>query len=257
MRPTSLLMLVLSLVWITGCAKRENAPSGGGTATAPVQGGTLVYARGHDSVRLDPAHETDGESFKVMDNLYENLVSFADTTTELVPELATRWDISPGFTKGDEEEDEEDGPPGESLEGHATDPPGANPQGNATGTNAGLPIRPANRAAKWIGVVAFAVIVPLLAIAVITRAKTGTVATPTTSTPVTNATTEKANDIPPPPASTDTLEIVESAPSATTTGHTSKSPTSSGRPPRTKPDHSADKTTEKKKTPSVARTPDF
>src|SRR5262245_45599202 len=92
MRTTLAFALLLALV--TGCAKRENAPSGGGTASAPVQGGTLVYARGHDSVRLDPAHETDGESFKVMDNLYENLVSFADTTTELVPELATRWDIS-------------------------------------------------------------------------------------------------------------------------------------------------------------------
>lgn len=63
--------------------------------TAPVDGGTLTYGRGHDSVRLDPGHETDGESFKVMDNLYENLVAFADTTTRLVPELATRWEISP------------------------------------------------------------------------------------------------------------------------------------------------------------------
>ena len=92
-RPALALALLLALA--SGCAKREsNAPSAGGSAVAPVQGGTLVYARGHDSVRLDPGHETDGESFKVMDNLYENLVSFADTTTELVPELATRWDIS-------------------------------------------------------------------------------------------------------------------------------------------------------------------
>jgi serine/threonine-protein kinase len=166
-------------------------------------------------------------------------------------------DISPGFTKEDDDEDEGDGPPGESLEGHATDPPGANPQGSATGTNAGLPIRAANRAAKWVGVLAFAVIVPLLAIAVITRAKTGTVATPTTSAPVTNATADKANDIPPPPASTDTLEIVDSAPTAATTGHTSKSSTSSGRPPRTKSDHSTEKAPTEKKKPSVARTPDF
>jgi peptide/nickel transport system substrate-binding protein len=94
LRPALALALLLALA--SGCAKREaNAPSAGGTAVAPVDGGTLVYARGHDSVRLDPAHETDGESFKVMDNVYENLVSFADTTTELVPELATRWDISP------------------------------------------------------------------------------------------------------------------------------------------------------------------
>ena len=90
------LLPALALVILAGCAK-----SGGGKAAAgggdgkPVDGGTLVYARGHDSVRLDPGHETDGESFKVMDNLYENLVSFADTTTEIVPELATTWDKSP------------------------------------------------------------------------------------------------------------------------------------------------------------------
>jgi peptide/nickel transport system substrate-binding protein len=87
--------LALSVACAAGCAK----PGANGAAptklTAPVDGGTLTYGRGHDSVRLDPGHETDGESFKVMDNLYENLVTFADTTTELVPELATRWDIAP------------------------------------------------------------------------------------------------------------------------------------------------------------------
>ena len=37
---------------------------------------TLVYGRGGDSVGLDPALETDGESFKVCDNIYGTLVSF-------------------------------------------------------------------------------------------------------------------------------------------------------------------------------------
>jgi peptide/nickel transport system substrate-binding protein len=87
--------LLLPGLVLAGCAKRDSAtPSAGNHVGAPVAGGTLVYARGHDAVRLDPGHETDGESFKVMDNLYENLVTFADTTTEIVPELATRWEIS-------------------------------------------------------------------------------------------------------------------------------------------------------------------
>ena len=60
----------------------------------PVAGGTLIYGRGHDAVGLDPAHETDGESFKVCDNLYENLVAYDVESTELVPELATHWEIS-------------------------------------------------------------------------------------------------------------------------------------------------------------------
>lgn len=85
-----------ALLGLAGCASKDAGKSATSAGDGvPVDGGTLVYARGHDSVRLDPGHETDGESFKVLDNLYENLVSFADTTTDIVPELATRWDISP------------------------------------------------------------------------------------------------------------------------------------------------------------------
>lgn len=37
-------------------------------------GGTLIIGRGGDTVGLDPAHEVDGESFKVCDNIYDTLV---------------------------------------------------------------------------------------------------------------------------------------------------------------------------------------
>jgi len=53
--------LLAAVTLAAGCA-----PSGRGThapaesMTAPVDGGTLTYGRGHDSVRLDPGHETDG-----------------------------------------------------------------------------------------------------------------------------------------------------------------------------------------------------
>jgi peptide/nickel transport system substrate-binding protein len=91
----ALAALLLLVPLAGGCGRQEDARArtapGGGT---PVPGGELVYGRGHDSVRLDPGHETDGESFKVMDNLYENLVTYADTTTDIVPELAYRWDVS-------------------------------------------------------------------------------------------------------------------------------------------------------------------
>jgi peptide/nickel transport system substrate-binding protein len=60
----------------------------------PVRGGTLIYGRGMDSVGLDPAHESDGESFKVCDNVYESLVRFADDGTDVEPSLATSWDVS-------------------------------------------------------------------------------------------------------------------------------------------------------------------
>jgi len=68
----------------------------GGTALAdtPKMGGTLVFGRGGDSVGLDPAYETDGNSFMVIDNILEALVFYKDESTALEPGLASSWDIS-------------------------------------------------------------------------------------------------------------------------------------------------------------------
>jgi ABC-type transport system substrate-binding protein len=54
----------------------------------------LIYGRGGDSVSLDPAKETDGESLNVCDNIFDTLVQFKDGTTEVEPALADKWDIS-------------------------------------------------------------------------------------------------------------------------------------------------------------------
>lgn len=64
---------------------------GGGDAPSSE---TLVFGRGSDSVGLDPALETDGESFKVCDNIYETLVTYAPGTTEVIPQLARDWTVS-------------------------------------------------------------------------------------------------------------------------------------------------------------------
>lgn len=63
-------------------------------ADTPKAGGTLVFGRGGDSVGLDPAYETDGNSFMICDNIYEALVAYADESTSLEPGLAKSWDIS-------------------------------------------------------------------------------------------------------------------------------------------------------------------
>lgn len=55
---------------------------------------TLVFGRGSDSVGLDPSLETDGESFKVCDNIYETLVTYSSTSTTVVAQLAHSWDVS-------------------------------------------------------------------------------------------------------------------------------------------------------------------
>jgi len=56
--------------------------------------GVLIYGRGGDSVSLDPAKETDGESLNVCDNIFDTLVQFKDGTTEIEPGLAQSWEVS-------------------------------------------------------------------------------------------------------------------------------------------------------------------
>jgi peptide/nickel transport system substrate-binding protein len=66
----------------------------GSAIAAPTTGGTLVFGRGGDSVGLDPAARTDGESLNVTDHIFDNLVTFKPGTTEVIPSLAEKWDIS-------------------------------------------------------------------------------------------------------------------------------------------------------------------
>jgi peptide/nickel transport system substrate-binding protein len=82
----SLLLLVL-LFPLCGCGK-------GGAKAPAADGGTFVMGRGGDSPGLDPAHETDGESHKVCDNIFDTLVQYTDSTTEIMPDLAYRWEHS-------------------------------------------------------------------------------------------------------------------------------------------------------------------
>ena len=77
-----------------GTPAAQPAAKGATAAQTPKKGGTLIYGRGGDSVGLDPAYETDGNSFMVCDNIYEALVFYKDESTDVEPGLATSWDIS-------------------------------------------------------------------------------------------------------------------------------------------------------------------
>jgi ABC-type transport system substrate-binding protein len=63
-------------------------------AQTPREGGVLIYGRGGDSVSLDPAKETDGESLNVCDNIFDTLVQFKLGTTEIEPGLAESWTVA-------------------------------------------------------------------------------------------------------------------------------------------------------------------
>jgi peptide/nickel transport system substrate-binding protein len=66
----------------------------GAALAAPKPGGTLIFGRGGDSVGLDPAYETDGNSFMICDNILEALIAYKDESTDLEPGLAESWTIS-------------------------------------------------------------------------------------------------------------------------------------------------------------------
>jgi peptide/nickel transport system substrate-binding protein len=83
MRVPALLCLSLSLLFV-GCHQPQRPNET-----------TLIFARGADSQKLDPADVDDGESIRVLANISQGLVRFKHGTTEAEPCLATSWSISP------------------------------------------------------------------------------------------------------------------------------------------------------------------
>lgn len=55
---------------------------------------TIVFAQGAEPRGLDPALVDDGESSKIMGNIYEGLLKYGDDSTELKPSLAESWEVS-------------------------------------------------------------------------------------------------------------------------------------------------------------------
>ncbi|AHF08039.1 ABC transporter substrate-binding protein [Desulfitobacterium metallireducens] len=90
-----LVALALSLVLagtvaLTGCGTNNNASSN----TQSKASDTLIYAQGAEPRGLDPALVGDGESAKVMSNIYEGLLKYNKDTTKVEPSLAKSWDVS-------------------------------------------------------------------------------------------------------------------------------------------------------------------
>lgn len=56
--------------------------------------GTLVVAQAADVQALDPVRVTDNESIEIGELIFEGLVGWKPGTTDIVPALATRWEVS-------------------------------------------------------------------------------------------------------------------------------------------------------------------
>jgi len=72
-------------------AEPTTAPAEPQAPAAPVAEQTLIIGRGGDSVGLDPAIVTDGESARVCTAIYDTLVVLEGASTKPVPWLAESW----------------------------------------------------------------------------------------------------------------------------------------------------------------------
>jgi peptide/nickel transport system substrate-binding protein len=78
----------------------EPSASESGGAGEPVAGGTLVFGGARLSASLDPARTSDGESFRILQQVYEPLVDLAPgSTNELEGVLAESWTGEAGDTE--------------------------------------------------------------------------------------------------------------------------------------------------------------
>jgi peptide/nickel transport system substrate-binding protein len=68
-------------------------------AGAPQVGGTLVFGGSRLAASLDPALTSDGESFRILQQIYEPLVDLAEgSVSEIIGVLAESWTMEPGDT---------------------------------------------------------------------------------------------------------------------------------------------------------------
>lgn len=104
----SLMMLLIMSLFLAACgaddAETSSSESGNDSSTNTDSNTTdnsssstpqvLVFGRGADSVSLDPGIVTDGESFKVTQNVFETLLNFGEQDTTINPGLAKEWEVS-------------------------------------------------------------------------------------------------------------------------------------------------------------------
>ncbi|MEI7814584.1 MAG: ABC transporter substrate-binding protein [Coriobacteriia bacterium] len=96
-RPLSLVLAfaLCGTLLLVGCGQKTTSTSSSTTSTADTANDTFTYAQGADPRGLDPALVDDGESSKIIANIYEGLLKYAPDSTKVEPSLAETWTISP------------------------------------------------------------------------------------------------------------------------------------------------------------------
>ena len=82
-----------------GTATPGTTPTGTPDAGTPQMGGTLLFAGSRVAASLDPSQTSDGESFRILQQIYEPLVDLAEgSVSELTGILAETWEGEPEGT---------------------------------------------------------------------------------------------------------------------------------------------------------------
>jgi peptide/nickel transport system substrate-binding protein len=79
---------------LTACGGDSDDEPGTGGNAAEGGGGTFIFGGSSDPVLLDGAYVSDGESLRVVRQIFEGLVRTAPGGTEIQPSLATEWSSS-------------------------------------------------------------------------------------------------------------------------------------------------------------------
>src|SRR5688500_12013790 len=91
-------LLALGLV-IAACGGTTTTSPSAGASGGVTEGGTLVFGGARLAASLDPALTSDGESFRILQQVYETLVDLAPgSTNEIVGGLAETWEGEPEDT---------------------------------------------------------------------------------------------------------------------------------------------------------------
>jgi peptide/nickel transport system substrate-binding protein len=93
-RSAKLIALLLALSLIAAACGGNGGDGEGEGEGAEEKDATLTFGTSADPVVLDGALVSDGESLRAIDQMFEGLVSLDPGTTEVVPALATEWEIS-------------------------------------------------------------------------------------------------------------------------------------------------------------------
>ena len=75
-----------------GTTDGSDGTAGGGGAGGEASDATFIFGAAGEPTTFDPFYASDGETFRVTRQIYENLIGIEEGGTEGVPELATSWE---------------------------------------------------------------------------------------------------------------------------------------------------------------------